>query len=63
VEINYQCREGFCGCCQVILIEGTVEYVSDPIAFVPDGKILPCCCQPKSDLTIEMPGGYQTKKE
>lgn len=62
IEVDYQCREGFCGSCQVHLIEGEVEYTSEPIAFVPDGRVLPCCCQPASDLTIGIPGGCKKKK-
>lgn len=62
VNVDYQCREGFCGSCQVQLLEGEVEYTSDPIAFVPEGRILPCCCHAKSDLTIEIPGGCHFKK-
>ena len=62
IDIDYQCREGFCGSCQVQLIEGKVEYTLDPIAFIPDGRILPCCCQPASDLTISIPGGCHRQK-
>nr|WP_051790438.1 class I ribonucleotide reductase maintenance protein YfaE [Endozoicomonas montiporae] len=62
VEVEYQCREGFCGSCQVQLLEGEVEYTSEPIAFIPEGRILPCCCHAKSDLTIEIPGGCRMKK-
>ncbi|MFK0571976.1 class I ribonucleotide reductase maintenance protein YfaE [Endozoicomonas sp.] len=63
VEMDYQCREGFCGSCQVSLIDGEVVYTTDPIAFIPEGKILTCCCRPKSDLTIEIPGGCKKKKD
>ncbi|MCW7554710.1 class I ribonucleotide reductase maintenance protein YfaE [Endozoicomonas gorgoniicola] len=62
VNVDYQCREGFCGSCQVQLLEGEVEYTSEPIAFIPEGRILPCCCHAKSDLTIEIPGGCHLKK-
>ena len=62
IEVEYQCREGFCGSCQVNLIDGEVAYMTDPIAFIPEGKILACCCRPKSDLTIEVPGGCRIKK-
>ena len=55
LEMEYQCRQGFCGCCQIDLVEGAVEYLEEPIAFVPEGKILPCCCHPRTDLTIELP--------
>ena len=57
VAMEYQCREGFCGSCQVSLIDGEVAYTTDPIAFIPEGKILTCCCRPATDLTIEIPGG------
>ncbi len=62
VEVEYQCREGFCGSCQVQLIEGEVEYESEPVAFVADDRILPCCCRAVSDLTISIPGGVYIKK-
>ena len=62
VEVDYQCREGFCGSCRVQLIEGDIEYEQEPIAFVPDGHILPCCCRAQSDLTIRIPGGCQFKQ-
>ena len=63
VEVDFQCREGFCGSCQVQLIEGEVSYTTDPIAFIPDGKILTCCCKATSDLTIELPNGCRRKKQ
>ncbi len=63
VDVEYQCREGFCGSCQIQLIDGEVEYFSEPIAFIPDGKILPCCCNAKSDLIVELPKGCLIKKE
>lgn len=63
VDVDYQCREGFCGSCQVQLIDGEVEYFAEPIAFVPEGRILPCCCHAASDVTIEIPGGCHMKKE
>ncbi|WP_066014933.1 class I ribonucleotide reductase maintenance protein YfaE [Endozoicomonas atrinae] len=62
VEVEYQCREGFCGSCQVTLIDGEVSYTTDPIAFIPEGRVLACCCQLKSDVTIEIPGGCKLKK-
>ena len=63
VDVEYQCREGFCGSCQVTLLEGEIEYFVEPIAFVPDGRILPCCCHPKSDVTLEIPGGCRVKEK
>ena len=32
IEIHSQCRDGFCGACRTRLLEGEVEYTSDPLA-------------------------------
>ncbi len=55
VHIHYHCREGFCGACRTTLIEGEVEYTTDPLAFIDDDEILPCCCVAKSPLKIKVP--------
>ncbi|MCV2884059.1 class I ribonucleotide reductase maintenance protein YfaE [Aestuariibacter sp. AA17] len=54
VEIHYHCREGFCGACRTKLISGKVEYTVDPLAFIDDDEILPCCCKAKSDLILQI---------
>lgn len=54
VHIHYHCREGFCGACRTKLIEGEVEYTTDPLAFIDDDEILPCCCKPTSHLKIKL---------
>jgi len=48
----YHCREGFCGACRVRKIIGTVDYTLDPLAFIDDDEILPCCSTPKTDIEI-----------
>ncbi|BCO19037.1 2Fe-2S ferredoxin-like protein [Alteromonas sp. McT4-15] len=55
VHIHYHCREGFCGACRTKLLEGEVEYTTDPLAFIDDDEILPCCCIAKSPLKIKVP--------
>ena len=55
VNIHYHCREGFCGACRTKLIEGEVEYTTDPLAFIDDYEILPCCCVAKCPLKIKVP--------
>ena len=54
VEVHYQCREGYCGSCRVQLLEGEVHYNEEPMAWVNEDEILPCCCIPKSDLKIKI---------
>ena len=54
IDVHFHCREGFCGACRSKLISGEVEYLSDPLAFIDDDEILPCCCKALSDIEIEL---------
>ena len=53
IDTHYHCRNGFCGACRTRLCAGTVEYTTDPLAFVRPGDILPCVCIATSDLDLE----------
>ncbi|MBU2871486.1 class I ribonucleotide reductase maintenance protein YfaE [Colwellia sp. E2M01] len=53
VEVHYHCRDGFCGACRVKLVEGDINYpMGEPLAYVGEKEILPCCCIPITDITI-----------
>ena len=53
VEVHYHCRDGFCGACRVTLTAGEVHYPNgDPLAYVGDNEILPCCCVPITDISL-----------
>lgn len=53
IEVHYHCRDGFCGACRVELVEGEIHYpLGEPLAFVGDKEILPCCCIPVTDITL-----------
>ena len=52
VAVEYQCREGFCGSCRMRLVKGKVVYRQQPLAFIQDGDILPCCCLPVGDIEL-----------
>ena len=54
VTVHYQCREGYCGSCRVQLLDGEVHYNEEPMAWINDDEILPCCCIPKTDLKIKI---------
>ncbi|WP_411693810.1 class I ribonucleotide reductase maintenance protein YfaE [Glaciecola sp.] len=54
VEVHFHCREGYCGACRTKLNSGQVEYTTDPLAFIDDDEILPCCCKPTSDISITL---------
>ncbi len=53
VSVHAECRSGYCGACRTRAITGDVNYPQAPLAFIRSGEILPCCCQPISDLTID----------
>lgn len=53
LEARYHCRNGFCGACRTKLISGSIEYSTEPLAYVRSGDILPCVCLPTSDLQLE----------
>ena len=53
IEVHYHCRDGFCGACRVTLVTGEINYpLGEPLAFVGDDEILPCCCIPITDITL-----------
>jgi len=55
VEVHYHCRDGFCGACRVKLVDGQIEYPhGEPLAFVGEDEILPCCCIPVSNISLEI---------
>ena len=54
IEVQYHCREGFCGACRTRLVSGKVEYKIAPLAYLDDDEILPCCCVPKTPIAIEV---------
>ncbi|GGW97268.1 class I ribonucleotide reductase maintenance protein YfaE [Alteromonas halophila] len=55
VRAQFHCREGFCGACRTTLLSGDVDYTTDPLAFIDDDEILPCCCIPLSPLKVKVP--------
>jgi ferredoxin len=55
LEVNYHCREGYCGACRCKLLNGDVSYINEPLAFVRRGEFLPCCSVPLTDIEIEIP--------
>ncbi|WP_312950909.1 class I ribonucleotide reductase maintenance protein YfaE [Superficieibacter sp.] len=54
VAVEYQCREGYCGSCRMRLVAGQVEWLTQPLALVQQGEILPCCCRAKGDIELDM---------
>ncbi|WP_100641270.1 class I ribonucleotide reductase maintenance protein YfaE [Alteromonas facilis] len=52
IDVQFHCRDGFCGACRCKIKSGTVAYTTDPLAFIDDDEILPCCTKATSDLTL-----------
>ena len=55
IEVHYHCRDGYCGACRVTLLNGQINYPQgEPLAFVGDNEILPCCCVPVSNIKLKL---------
>lgn len=55
IEVEYQCRSGYCGACRLKLVKGKVAYCQPPpLALINDGEILPCCCMPLTDIELDI---------
>lgn len=54
-DVNFQCREGYCGSCRVTLSHASheVTYSEPPLAMIDDDEILPCCCQVKGIISLK----------
>jgi CDP-4-dehydro-6-deoxyglucose reductase, E3 len=57
IHFEYSCKTGQCGVCKSSLLEGDVVELQSQVALtnadVLTGKILTCCCAPKSDVLID----------
>lgn len=54
LEPSFSCRAGLCGSCASELIDGTVEYVEQPLDEPRDGEVLLCCARPSTAVTIRI---------
>jgi ferredoxin-NADP reductase/ferredoxin len=54
VPVGFGCRTGVCHNCESAVLAGTVRYGTDPLEPPPEGRILMCCSQPASDLTLDL---------
>ncbi|WP_343187881.1 class I ribonucleotide reductase maintenance protein YfaE [Buchnera aphidicola (Periphyllus koelreuteriae)] len=55
IPIDYQCKEGYCGTCRIILIQGKVYYLKKyTLASLQKNEILSCCCIVDSNIKIKI---------
>ena len=52
LKAEFHCRDGHCSVCKCRLISGKVEYKNQPMAYLREGEILPCCSTSKEDIQI-----------
>lgn len=51
---EFSCRMGTCSTCESTLLSGDIEYDPEPFMEIPEGRVLVCCSQPKSNIEIEL---------
>jgi ferredoxin-NADP reductase/MOSC domain-containing protein YiiM len=54
VPTGFGCRTGVCHACQSGLVSGEVDYRFDPLEPPPDGQVLVCCAQPRTDVALDL---------
>ena len=56
--VEYQCRSGYCGACRLQLAQpeqaAHLVYPSTPLAYVGPGQVLPCCCQSRGPISLQV---------
>jgi ferredoxin-NADP reductase len=51
---EFSCRSGVCGTCACRLIDGAVDYDTDPLDPPAPGDILLCCARPRGPITLDL---------
>lgn len=54
VPVRWSCRSGVCHTCESGIIDGEVEYSTDPIDPPPKGIALICCSIPRASLDLDL---------
>ncbi len=49
---DYSCRLGVCGTCMCKILEGEVEYQTEPSAAIDEGSVLICISKPKTSKVV-----------
>lgn len=55
-DIEYQCKEGYCGSCRTRVISNNhaIDYEKGPLALINEDEILPCCCKIKGQIKLDL---------
>ena len=61
-RVEFQCRSGYCGACRLTLASGNddaLHYPVSPLAVIKPSQLLPCCCEARGDIRLQLPGEDQ----
>jgi ferredoxin-NADP reductase/MOSC domain-containing protein YiiM len=54
VPVNFGCRIGVCHLCETEMLTGEVTYNVQPLEPPPEGRVLMCCSEPRTEVTLEL---------
>ena len=54
IKVFNECRSGYCGACKTRLLSGKVTYLTPPLASLEEDECLPCCCQPATNINLDI---------
>ncbi|MGZ4201259.1 MAG: MOSC domain-containing protein [Thermoleophilaceae bacterium] len=54
VPASFSCRTGVCHTCETGLVSGDVDYTTDPLEPPGEGRVLVCCSQPATEVTLDL---------
>jgi len=53
VAVEFHCRDGHCGACRSVLVSGSVDYSTFPMAYLKDDEVLLCCSKSSADICVD----------
>lgn len=54
LQPDFSCRAGVCGSCACRVLEGEVDYLSEPLESPAPGEVLLCCATPRGQITLDL---------
>jgi ferredoxin len=54
VPVSFSCRTGVCHSCESGIVDGAVNYATQPLEPLETGRVLVCCSEPAGEVTLEL---------